>query len=566
MDFLIIRYLLNYSHSSHILFVLFTAEVPPPNYFIDDEENSYSNSRSPSPRKKQRRSFQYTQEAEAEEEEDDEEEYESEVEEKNPPDGDEDSSDDYEIGIDVENIAALCGKKRKRIKSEPPPPQQKSKRSSNKTKPTTTTITTTNAKTKNNDNQQNGKGLGRGRPRKVLTPEEEEKHKKDALEKRPRGRPRKNQTPSSVPTNTTQQEKVKKSPKTINPSPGTTKQKIKKERVSVKSEPRLPPSPPMIPGDDVVDLTTPTNVSAFSTLLTQTVRSLVQNVDPSPSPTRRYGSRNLGGALPPYSAQLKTSPKDEGALFSDYDDGDDFAPAVSDAESYGSAERKSRSRTRKPRVKKPKADKSADSTAAASSTSKSPGGSAGRQKHPKMCSVCGKILVSSWNLTVHMRTHTDNRPYPCTEAGCTLRFFKPENLRTHLRHHTKERPYRCELCNARFSYRVVLRTHKAAKHKVYDCEGVFECVCGEKTIAETFLRKHFRSCERKRKREQGDDAPNIRDKFKVYCNYCEIQFEDGEEFKTHQTTDRKHIDIKNVSCYFSLFFIYFLSRLEPNEV
>ena len=55
------------------------------------------------------------------------------------------------------------------------------------------------------------------------------------------------------------------------------------------------------------------------------------------------------------------------------------------------------------------------------------------------CDVCGKMFLSPSKLAVHMRTHTNERPYECDV--CEKHFTQSGSLKAHMRIHTNEKPY-----------------------------------------------------------------------------------------------------------------------------
>lgn len=100
------------------------------------------------------------------------------------------------------------------------------------------------------------------------------------------------------------------------------------------------------------------------------------------------------------------------------------------------------------------------------------------------CDLCPYRCKHKYYLVMHMRTHTGEKPYKCTE--CTATFVNPSNLNKHkLTHQAKQ--FKCVLCEKSFRTSTALREHHEATHMniKHTCN-----YCGRDFCYKSDLRKH----------------------------------------------------------------------------
>ncbi|KAL0809406.1 hypothetical protein ABMA28_011591 [Loxostege sticticalis] len=136
------------------------------------------------------------------------------------------------------------------------------------------------------------------------------------------------------------------------------------------------------------------------------------------------------------------------------------------------------------------------------------------------CAECPKKFGSQTLLKVHMKSHERAKNGASLHCSfCGKAFFDRFNMQIHERTHTNERPFVCEICNASFRCNSNLQRHIKVSH---NSSKPFECPTCHRSFANEGIR------DRHQLRAHGDPED-----FKYVCKQCPSRYMKLNELKKH---------------------------------
>ncbi|XP_022900157.2 zinc finger protein 558-like [Onthophagus taurus] len=146
------------------------------------------------------------------------------------------------------------------------------------------------------------------------------------------------------------------------------------------------------------------------------------------------------------------------------------------------------------------------------------------QSESQLCNFCGKVFETHSKLKIHLKSHSNEKPFICT--FCNKRLKTRSNLKQHENIHRECRRYVCNICGKTFNQSSTLRTHlKLHGDKDQSCR-----LCSKTFCRLADLKTHLRT--------HTGEKP-------FQCGTCKIRFIQ----KSHLTEHEKlHFDVKPFKC------------------
>ncbi|KAJ0184256.1 hypothetical protein K1T71_000679 [Dendrolimus kikuchii] len=142
-----------------------------------------------------------------------------------------------------------------------------------------------------------------------------------------------------------------------------------------------------------------------------------------------------------------------------------------------------------------------------------------KRENKFICETCGNKFSSKHSIKIHLRTHTGETPHACT--FCPKRFTQISSLLRHKMRHTGVRPHKCVVCSKKFYTKVELKSHAA----VHTSEKNFSCpICNVTFKYLSNVKKHV---------NLKHNHPRS-----FICNQCGRTFNTKGALKSH--SDRHH--------------------------